>query len=205
MAKCFGCCLLLLQLFFGPALAHQPTLVKNDIVIADPEISRAFYDELFGQPRSYTIRSPKAFILYLNLLVPSSNPAGRYSARIYKDHALIGVLDGNRSSWKAYYEKFAGDNYFKGPEYKARVRAGSYRVIVFGDHNRGKYVLAVGEREAWPLGEVVRTLLLLPRLKRGFFGTSPWQALFSPVGTLYWIILAFVLLVAFIVRKYLRR
>jgi len=199
MRKTFGLFFLVFGLLLTPTLAHQPTLVTSDLPINDPEVSRAFYDELSGQARIYRIHSANDFNLYINLLVPSSNPAGRYSAIIYKGDKPIARLQGENYSWTAYYEKFAGDNYFKGPEYRNRAAAGDYQIVVFGNNNRGKYVLAVGEKEEWPLAETARALILLPTLKKDFFGTPVWPLLFTPMGIFYWAAPAILLLAAFTV------
>src|SRR5579872_6158967 len=69
-----------------PASAHQPQVVHTDpVTVSQPEISKAYYDELRGEPRAYRITSAHAFPLYLQLTVPrSSNPNGRYTAAVYR-------------------------------------------------------------------------------------------------------------------------
>ena len=67
--------LLSFLLFFvisGVALAHQPRLVGDDLVIKveDPEISKAYYGTLKGEPAIYIIQSNEPFNFYLDLLVP---------------------------------------------------------------------------------------------------------------------------------------
>jgi len=48
--------LTILAMIVLAAQAHQPTIVgKETLTIDNPEISRAFYDELKGAPRSYLI------------------------------------------------------------------------------------------------------------------------------------------------------
>jgi len=184
--------------------AHQPQIVKGDLIITNPEVSRAFYDELTGQPRNYTIESPIDFVLYVNLLVPSSNPNGRYSALIRKDKQIITKLDADRSKWVKFYEEFAGDYYVKGPEIKMKVPAGRYRITVFGNHNQGKYVLAVGEKEEWPIGETIKALAVLPRLKTDFFKSPALPLLITPMGIFYWIGFILLLVILFIAWKLAR-
>ena len=64
---------LILFLFLAtPVSAHQPEYVGSNIKInvTNPEISKAYYGELNGQPAVYTIESQKEFKFYVNILVP---------------------------------------------------------------------------------------------------------------------------------------
>jgi len=179
----------------SPAPAHQPQIVgKDSIVIKDPEISRAFYDSLIGKPRTYQIESTKEFELYVNILVPrSSNPEGRYSAEVYliegSRRKPVGTLKQDSVKWKEFYEPYAGDYYIMGPELKRRVPAGHYEIVVFSGQNRGKYVLAVGEKEEWDLKATVKALVVLPKLKIDFFKTSVLTLLPTLMGLLYLLVL----------------
>jgi hypothetical protein len=170
------------------AFSHQPVIVgEKAITIDNPEISRAFYHELSGQPRSYFINSDQAFDLYINLLVPkNTNPSGRYSAHIYKiengKRILLHSVDGQSVTWREFFEPFGGDTYLKGPEWKQAVPAGSYGIEVFSADNRGKYVLAVGEKEFFGPKEIANVYVEVPRLKGEFFGESPWGFLLTPFG-----------------------
>jgi hypothetical protein len=67
--------------------------------------------------------------------------------------------------------------------------AGTYVVVVTSSDNAGKYALAVGKKESFPIGEIIRTIGVLPRLKKEFFGKSPLTAFFNLSG-------AFLVLVA---------
>jgi hypothetical protein len=210
MINLFSVMLLLLMLA-TQAIAHFPVIVKGDrLLIKDPEISRAFYDRLAGSPHTYLIESPKNFDLYINLLVPkSSNPNGRYSANVYRlednQRLPIGKLDQNAVEWTEFYEPFAGDTYLKGPEFKMQVAAGSYEIEVFSTQNQGKYVLAVGEVEAFGLNKnTLKTLLILPRLKTEFFNVSALSLLRSRMGIAYVVFLALLILLIFIVWKLTR-
>ena len=183
----------IILLFVPAALAHQPEIVSNEMtVIKDPGISRAFYGELAGRPQTFLIESTRDFDLYLNLLVPkSSNPKGRFSAKVFslnnEHQTLIGRLDQNAVKWTEFYEPFAGDYYLKGPEFKKHVPAGTYMVFVFNKNDRGKYVLAVGEKEAWGVISTVKSLIILPKLKAQFFNTSVFKLFIVYMGFFYWI------------------
>jgi len=173
------------------AQAHQPRLVAGGaptINVENPEISQAFYSELKGQIQIYEINSDKDFLLYVNLLVPKTPQAKTdFWAVILKDEPgqaqWLGELDGTKFKWQEFYEKFAGDNYLKGPEFEKQVPAGKYfvRVLSFNS-NQGKYVLAIGKEEKFPLKEILNTIKLLPALKKDFFGKSPLTAYFNLTG-----------------------
>jgi len=195
--------LLMLALLTSGALAHQPTIVgQENITIEKPEISRAFYAELTGQPRSYFIKSDQPFVLYLGLLVPrNTNAAGQYSARVYRlaygQQYLLTELRADSVIWKQYYEFFGGDHYLKGPEYKQSVPEGAYEIMVYSPDNLGRYVLVVGEGEFWGPQEIWNVYRTLPQLKANFFGENPLTFLLTPFGfvliiiagaLIYWLI-----------------
>lgn len=172
--------ILVLFLSISTVSAHQPRLViganaslENPIVIQNPEISQAFYGELNGQPNYYKITSDKPFKFYLNLLVPASPgmPADFISADLLDSSGkTILFVNGTNSTWEPYFEEFGGDNYLKGPEARADLGAGTYYIKVFNANNTGKYNIAVGEIEAFPLDETLKALVTIPLLKEQFFG-----------------------------------
>ncbi len=183
-------CLLLTSVF-----AHQPRLVGNEtnIRVDQPEISKAYYGSLSGKPATYHIESAEPFRLYVNILVPDMAGIDKdVSVKILKQETVISILDGCEHDWTHFYEPFAGDHYFRGAEYVQEQDAGTYEINVYSQDNQGKYVLAVGDREAFPLRELVRTYAVLPRLKSEFFGKSPFSAYFNIMG----IFLAVILVIA---------
>jgi hypothetical protein len=182
------CAAIILSLSSLCALAHQPVIVGKDIItIEKPDISRAFYHELTGQPRVYLVAADKTFDLYINLLVPkNTNAAGRYTARVYhlmgNKKILLTQLNADSVVWKEFYEPFGVDSYLKGPEFKQSVPAGKYEIEVFSRDNLGKYVLAVGEKEFFGPKEIVSVYTEVPKLKGGFFGVNPLTFLTTPFG-----------------------
>jgi len=166
----------------GAAFAHQPRLVDDrpSIIVRDPEISQAFYARLAGYPQTYDIRSDAPLRLYVNLLVPDiPGIETDYEAAVFRETGgkkeLLARLDGKTYAWRPFYEPFGGDRYLLGPEYDEQVAAGAYTVVVTSPDNTGKYVLAVGKIEKFPLTAMARTMVTLPRLKR-YFGKSPLTA-----------------------------
>jgi hypothetical protein len=197
------------------AFAHQPRIAEGVEmqVVENPEVSKAYYGELKGGPEFYQITSDKEFKLYLNLLVPDiANIKKDVSAEVYNadyNESPLIALDGLNFNWSQYYEKYAGDNYFKGPEYSAQMKPGTYTVKVYSPDNLGKYVLAVGEKEDFNLKEVWNTIMLLPRIKAEFFGKPPIMALYNVLGE--WlliglgVILVLIAVIIFIIKKIYRK
>ncbi|MBI2054014.1 MAG: Type 1 glutamine amidotransferase-like domain-containing protein [Candidatus Staskawiczbacteria bacterium] len=186
----FIICFFLLFSFAENASAHQPNVVyylKGNIKITGPEISRAFYDKLKGEPRTYIISSESDFTLYLNILVPApQNIKGRYSVNVFlldeEKEEPIALIDGNSAGWEVFYEPFGRDYYLKGPEFEKAVKAGNYKITVFSEKNWGEYVLAVGKQEYFGVLEMINVYWQLPLLKYDFFKTPVWQFFLTPLG-----------------------
>jgi hypothetical protein len=53
------------------------------------------------------------------------------------------------------------------------VGPGIYTIRVNNPDNQGKYSLAIGKRESFPIKEILNTYKVLPELKMVFFG-KPW-------------------------------
>jgi hypothetical protein len=179
-------------LFLPTVFAHQPRLVGNEtnVVVDQPEISKAYYGSLSGKPATYRIESTESFRLYVNILVPDMEGIDKdVSVKILKQGTVISILGGIEHEWTQFYEPFAGDHYFRGSEYVKEQDAGTYEIEVYSPDNQGKYVLAVGDKEAFPLGELARTYAVLPRLKSEFFGKSFFSAYFNIMGIFLVVIL----------------
>lgn len=176
----------------GSVWAHQPRLVGEEEVVnvSNPEVSQAFYAELSGQPVTYVIEEEESFYLYVGLLVPDIEGVEvdkDYLARVDReldDGSIeeVLLLDGPASEWPAYYEQFAGDDYFYGPEGEKEVEAGRYKVEVSSPDNQGKYVLVIGKKEEFPAEEIVATAEALPELKTDYFEKSFWSVFSGVIG-----------------------
>jgi len=172
------------------AWAHQPELIyqkQGNIEISNPEVSRAFYDELKESPRNYFVSSEKDFDLYINLLVPEIiNANSRYSANIFlienDKEEKIASFDGNSAEWEEFYEPFGREYYLKGPEFEEQVLAGKYKIEIFSPENTGRYVLAVGKEESFDAVSLINLFWQIPLLKISFFETSVLQFFLTPVG-----------------------
>ncbi|OJI08721.1 hypothetical protein BK006_03120 [bacterium CG10_49_38] len=192
--------LTLLTLFvFAPsfALAHQPRITEERLtMVTDPEISKAYYGKLTGEPDVYVIKASEVFDLYVNVLVPDIVGQKKdVSAVVLKDNKEIALLDSTNFEWKKFYEPFGADTYWMGPEYKARAEAGTYEIRVWSSNNDSKYSLAIGEREAFDGKEGLNALTIIPKLKKDFFDKSPIGFIASPFG---WGLIVIMYVIAFI-------
>ena len=187
--------------------AHQPRITESRLTqVPNPEISKAYYGKLTGEPDVYVIEASEPFDLYVNVLVPDiAGQKKDVSAVILKDvpegqgtagSAQVALLEGINYEWEKFYEPFGADTYWMGPEYKARVEAGRYEIRVWSSNNDSKYSLAIGEIEAFDGKEGLSTLTIIPELKKNFFNESPIGFIVSPFG---WVLIVAMYLLAGIV------
>ena len=176
---------------YSLAFAHQPRLVKVDeTIVNNPEISQAFYGELKGEPSRFIIESDSVFKFYAGILVPDLPDADTGISVLIKRtpveggaEDIISLLDGSNFEWKKFHEEFADDDYLWGPEYRdPEAPAGKYIIEVFSSGNKGKYSLAIGETEKFPLSEILNTVITLPQIKSEIFGKSVLTSFFNPIG-----------------------
>jgi hypothetical protein len=205
-----------LALFFAPSLvwAHQPRITESRLTeVPSPEISKAYYGKLTGEPDVYVIKAVQDFDLYVNVLVPDiAGQKKDVSAVVVKNGNIaqpLAVLDGINFEWKKFYEPFGADTYWMGPEYQARAEAGTYEIRVWSSNNDSKYSLAIGEIEAFDGKEGLNALTIIPELKKNFFDKSPIGFIRSPFGwglivAMYVLALMVGLLYRYLVRKFAR-
>ncbi|MFZ2039036.1 MAG: hypothetical protein WAV11_03835 [Minisyncoccia bacterium] len=211
----------ILSLFFiaNVAQAHQPRLVykmvstiETPFIISNPDISQAFYGRLKNSSADYfkvTLNTEQS--LYLGLLTPDNNEAAsEVSAIVIKlnspDSDIKMSLGGSDSVWEKYYEDYAGDNYWQGPDTKKLLPAGDYLITISAKDNIGKYVLVVGQTESFPFAEAMKTLYNLPDLKMGFFGTSFLTVFSGIIGKyLLYSLIGLVIMLTLIVWYFIRR
>ncbi len=180
------------------ASAHQPRITESRLTeVPSPEVSKAYYGKLTGEPDMYVINASEAFDFYVNVLVPDiAGQKKDVSAVVMKDGKQIALLDGATFAWKQFFEPFGYDTYWQGPEYKARADAGTYEIRVTSPKNDSKYSLAIGEIEKFDGKEGLNALTLIPRLKKDFWGESPISFIASPFG---WGLIVVMYALAFIV------
>jgi hypothetical protein len=179
-----GLLLLCFAMSANTALAHQPEYVGENtfIQVPDPETSRAYYGALNGTPAEYSVTSPKDFTLYVNILVPNLADARKdFVVRITTATGTsIVTLGAPTSSWQQWHEEFAGDMYWKGPEFKQTVPAGEYSITVSNPENTGKYVLAPGKVETFTVAGIPSTIRQIYLVKTKFF-EKPWHSIFEGI------------------------
>ena len=170
--------LFILFLLSMPLHAHQPKLINNSPTIDNPqkvvfpEISKAYYSQLRGQPHYYIIKSEDDFLFYTSILSPKiGEDYTWFSLEVLDgDQNLIYKADGSKFEWTAWYEPYARDWYWKGPEIgidtgkgefqgSFTIGAGTYYIKVFNENNLGHYSLALGEAE--------------------FFGSNLWEKILT--------------------------
>ncbi|MDC0037388.1 hypothetical protein OAJ30_01780 [Alphaproteobacteria bacterium] len=169
--------LFILFLFSMPVHAHQPKLINYSPTIDSPhkvifpEISKAYYSKLTGQPHYYVINSEDDFLFYTSILSPKINEEpSRFSLEVLDgDQNIVYKVDGLDFEWTAWYEPYARDWYWKGPEIGVEsgkefqtsftIDAGTYYIKVLNESNTGHYSLAVGEAE--------------------FFGSNLWEQILT--------------------------
>ena len=180
-------------------LAHQPRITDSqETIVEEPEISKAYYGNLEGNSHIYIINSDKSFNLYVHILVPNINNIDKdISIKINKDGEEFNYLNGTNYEWVEFYEEFAGDSYWAGPEFEQQVSPGNYEIIVSSPDNQGKYSLAIGKIESFPFSEIVNTIFILPSLKKDFFNKSPLTAYSNFIGLFLLIIMIIIATIVF--------
>ncbi len=207
MKKIICLTILVFLVLSGTALAYQPKLAFDQTIIKveEPEISKAYYDILSGDPVVYQIESNQPFNLYVNLLIPVvENTRRDFIVEIRKDGVLLDMLQGG-GEWTQFFEPHGRDNYLKGPEFKQEAEPGSYEIEIFNNDYQGKYVLVIGEKEELPLKRIIKTAFLLPRIKVQFFEKSPLVALFNLSGLFLLVIILLILIIVFVLKKILKK
>jgi hypothetical protein len=190
------------------ATAHQPRVVESEqIVVSNPEISKAYYGKLSGKPHIYTIFATEEFDFYINVLVPDIEGQKKaVSVEIFKGGESIVVVDASKNEWEKFFEPFGQSTYWKGPEYRKRAEAGEYKILISSNEKNIKYSLAIGEIELFDLKEGINALLLIPDLKRNFFNESSVSFIFSPLGWGYILVVyIFAFAVGYIYRATLKK
>tara|TARA_Y100000590_G_scaffold126124_1_gene144185 strand:+ start:2150 stop:2842 length:693 start_codon:yes stop_codon:yes gene_type:complete len=180
--------LILILVFFTSSLyAHQPKLInyspstQNPHKVEFPEISKAYYGKLTGEPHYYQIQSDEEFLFYSGILSPKVNDNYKWLSIdvLDENNNIVYQANGSNFNWEPWYEPYARDWYWKGPEIGANVNldtgfkrsflmdAGTYLIKVYNNDNEGHYSLAIGEAE--------------------FFGSNLWEQILTWTPILFYI------------------
>ena len=184
--------LFLLSINSSFVFAHQPKLIKYSPSsnephdVTEPEISKAYYGKLGGEAHYYKIKSETEFSFYVGITVPKIDDNIKWiSLEVYdQNNNLIFEEDGKDYSWKVWYEPYARDWYWIGPqigthnnkEFKEslKLEAGTYLIKVFNDDNQGSYSLAVGDIEFFGANILEKIFIWAPIL----FYIGPYMDIF---------------------------
>jgi hypothetical protein len=149
-------------------------------MVKEPEISKAYYGELNKAPVIFLISTSEPFNLYVNLLTPDLDDSRKdLEMSIFDSNdQLIAHLVGN--NWTKYYEKFARDWYWKGPEFDTTESAGTYKLILTNLNNQGEYAVAIGKIESFPPKVLLTLFPELIKIKTQVFH-KPWYSAFNNI------------------------
>ncbi|MEO0114889.1 MAG: hypothetical protein ABIK93_05385 [candidate division WOR-3 bacterium] len=193
---------LIISFCFLTGYGYRPRLVFDKVlslvnaeVIRNPEVTQIFYGELVDQSDFYKIKSDKTFDLYLNILVPDDSEAVTdFCIEIYGPNKTI-TINGGQYDWEKAFDRLTGNNYLKGPSYEETLEKGEYLIQIYNSDNQGKYILVIGENDVFSIPEMIRTILLMPKIK-SFMGKPFITVYFNQVGV---ILLTTLLIVAGII------
>jgi hypothetical protein len=174
--------------FIAPMMvfAHQPNYVSQQVKItnAEPDISKAYYGELPGQSAVYTIYATFTLDLYVQILSPQITDSRKDFVVSIMDSQenIIANLSTSTENWHSWYEEFGGDWYWQGPSVNKNVLPGEYKLVVSNSLNQGKYSLAIGRVESFPIKDFPRTIRELYLIKTIFFNEPWWGIFYGLIG-----------------------
>lgn len=180
------------MLFFpgAPASAYSLNLAEREQDLGDPEAPAWYFGELAGESNTYRVTEDDFFRLEMRLLVPERFGTGaRYGATVFwVDEAgrePVAALTGGVDPWTEVTERYTGEKYLVGPEFRKRMAPGTYEIEVGGNDNYGRYVLALGGESETGLGSALEVVKIMPRIKEVYFGESPVTFLSSWFARVY--------------------
>ena len=186
MKKLLGIVVLGLFFFILKSYAHQPILneenpisINSAYVIEKPEVSKAIYSTLNGQPHIYKVSSDKKFKFYVGITVPKIDGCNNFKTFSFQildgNLNLIKEFDGENFKWWAWYEKYGKKWYWIGPEFGRNFKSinmfppGDYFIKVFNHNNKGNYVLATGDIEKFGLLVIAKMPIIMPKINKRFW------------------------------------
>ena len=178
--------IVLLLGIFSQVYAHKPVFNENSTYpadapyeIEDPEISKAIYSTLIGDPHFYRIQSEVDFDFYAGILAAKIGECplnSKFSFEVLdSDFHKIYLADGENFEWTPWYEEYGKQWYWNGPEIgknflSDRVYgAGTYYIKVFNDSNTGQYIMAVGDIEKFSFTDIVGLIFSMGDIEDEFW------------------------------------
>jgi len=178
--------------------AHQPNYIGNEVEIinTEPDISKAYYGELTGLEAVYQIYVTSALKLYVQILSPKIEGSEKDFLVLITDDKenIVANLSTSTEGWQSWYEEYGGDWYWRGPSFSEVVPAGTYNIIISNRNNIGKYSLAIGETESFPISKFINTIQQLYSVKTKFFN-EPWYGIFYGVIGRYLLFSSIILII----------
>tara|TARA_Y100000746_G_scaffold184902_1_gene163380 strand:+ start:865 stop:1410 length:546 start_codon:yes stop_codon:yes gene_type:complete len=176
-------------MFISQAFAHKPVLNESSTYppdapyeIEEPEISKAIYSTLTGEPHYYRIQSDIDFDFYAGILaakIGECSLESKFSFEVLdSDFHKIDLADGKNFEWTPWYEEYGKQWYWNGPEIgknflSDRVyKAGTYYIKVFNDSNTGQYIMAVGDIEKFSFTDIVGLIFSMGDIEDEFWNPS---------------------------------
>lgn len=171
---------------FTQSYAHKPVLNENSTYPADapyeieePEISKAIYSTLTGDPHYYRIQSDVDFDFYAGILAAKIGECAlerKFSFEVLdSEFHNIDVADGENFKWTPWYEEYGKQWYWNGPEIGKNFlsdriyKAGTYYIKVFNSNNTGQYIMAVGDIEKFSFTDIIRLIFSLGDIEDEFW------------------------------------
>ncbi|MDD5547805.1 MAG: hypothetical protein PHN74_02855 [Candidatus Pacebacteria bacterium] len=201
--KKYIACFILASFFMPIAIfAHQPNYIdkKIEIINTEPDISKAYYGELIGSKAVYTIYATSSLKLYVQILSPKIKNSNKNFTVLITDERqnTIVNLETPAEEWQSWYEDYGGDWYWQGPSFSGVIPAGTYSIVVSNPDNTGKYSLAIGETESFPIKQTLYTIQELYSIKTNFFN-EPWYGIFyGIIGKYLLLSLAILIVILFV-------
>ena len=174
---------------YTQAYAHKPVLNENSTYPADapyeieePEISKAIYSTLTGDPHYYRIQSDVDFDFYAGILAAKIGECAlerKFSFEVLdSEFHNIDVADGENFKWTPWYEEYGKQWYWNGPEIGKNFlsdriyKAGTYYIKVFNSNNTGQYIMAVGDIEKFSFTDIIGLIFSLGDIEDEFWDPS---------------------------------
>jgi hypothetical protein len=181
--------LLSLLLVCTQTIAHKPVLNENSTYPADapyeieePEISKAIYSTLSGDPHFYRIDSESDFNFYAGILAAKIGDCEleeKFSFEVLdSEFHSIRLADGENYEWTPWYEEYGKQWYWNGPEVGENFlsnevfKAGTYYIKVFNNSNSGQYIIAVGDIEKFGFTDIVGLIFSMGKIEDEFWNPS---------------------------------
>ena len=124
--------IIFILLFPLTVFGHQPVIndlntnsLSSAYVIEKPEVSKAIYGTLQGEPHYYLIGSEKEFNFYAGITVPKIDECPtfrKFSFNVIKmnnsEEIIIEQIDGNSFEWWEWFEPYGKKWYWIGPDWR---------------------------------------------------------------------------------------